>query len=96
MRKMSRSISRRVLLESAAFSLGVAAACGAPRPALAQETPEADKIKQAEAHYQNQPKGQQRCEICLQFMPPNRCKIVQGPINPKGWCQFFAARENAH
>ena len=49
-----------------------------------------------EAQYQQQPKGQQRCEICLLFVAPNTCKIVQGPINPKGWCQFFAARENAH
>jgi hypothetical protein len=93
---MSNSISRRALLESAAMALGVVMASGAARPVAAQETPEADKINQADAHYQNQPKGQQRCEICLQFEPPNRCKIVQGPITPHGWCQFFAARENAH
>ena len=30
------------------------------------------------------------------FTPPDKCKIVQGPIIPQGWCQFFAARENAH
>ena len=66
------------------------------RSAAAQETPEADKIKQVNAHYQHQPKGQQRCAICLQFQPPNRCRIVEGPIEPTGWSQFFAARENAH
>ncbi|HXZ00931.1 MAG TPA: sigma factor [Stellaceae bacterium] len=56
----------------------------------------ADKIKQADAHYRHRPNGQQRCEICLQFAPPNRCRIVRGPILPHGWCQFFAARDNAH
>lgn len=88
---MSVSLSRRALLGGAAVVLGVAAA----RPAAAQETPEKDKIKQAEAQYQSRPKGQQRCAICLQFEPPSHCRIVHGPITPTGWCQFFAARENA-
>lgn len=82
-------LSRRALLGGTALVLG-AATVGA-RPAAADE-----KIPQAEAKYQNMPKGQQRCEICLQFEPPHTCKIVQGQINPKGWCQYFAARENAH
>ena len=47
-----------------------------------EETPEAE--------------GQQRCEICLQFEAPSHCKIVRAPVYPKGWCQYFAARENAH
>ncbi len=89
MKKMS--ISRRALLEGVGLALGAAAL-----PAAAQETPESQKITQADAHYQHQPKGQQRCEICLQFKAPKSCQIVQGPIDPKGWCQFFAARENAH
>ena len=82
-------LSRRALLGTTALVLG-AAAVGAS-PAAADE-----KVPQSEAKYQNSPKGQQRCEICLQFEPPHTCKIVQGQINPKGWCQFFAARENAH
>jgi hypothetical protein len=35
----------------------------------------------------------QRCEICLQFQSPARCNLVEGRISPRGWCQFFAARE---
>lgn len=61
------------------------------RSALAQQ-----KASQAEAKYQNKPKGQQRCAICINFQPPNQCRFVIGPISPQGWCQFFAARENAH
>ncbi len=83
------SLSRRVVLRGAALAIGGAAA-GLAAGAAAQE-----KISQAEAKYQTHPNGQQRCEICLQFLPPGQCQIVQGPINPKGWCQFFAARENA-
>jgi hypothetical protein len=83
--------SRRALLRRAALGLGAAAAL-APA-ARAQQQP---KVPQADAKYQARPKGQQRCEICLQFRPPASCQLVGGTISRTGWCQFFAARENAH
>ncbi len=89
---MNAGFSRRQLLGCAAI---LALASGSAVRAE-EATKESDKIRQSEAQYQRQPKGQQRCAICLQFKPPNRCQIVQGPIVPNGWCQFFAARENAH
>jgi len=94
---MSKRLSRRALLESGGLAIGVLIAGGATSRAVAdEEIKEADKIKQTDAHYQRFPKGPQRCQICLQYVPPDKCKIVQGPIFPQGWCQFFAARENAH
>lgn len=87
----SGPISRRALLERAVLVAGVAAAGGIPRDAAAQE-----KLTKAQAKYQDHPKGQQRCEICLQFRPPHQCNLVAGQISPKGWCQYFAAKENAH
>ena len=87
----AKTISRRAVLGGVAVAVGVAAATRAPRRAAAQQ-----KVNQADAKYQDQPKGQQRCEICLQFQPPNACRIVESPISPKGWCQYFAAKENAH
>lgn len=91
---MAASISRRALIDGAIVILGVAAT---GRVAAAEdEIKEADKITQVEAHYQNHANGQQRCEICLQFLPPYHCRIVHGPVVRTGWCQFFAARENAH
>jgi hypothetical protein len=91
----AKPFARRALLEAGAAIGAALAAAALPSVAAEPTTPEADKIKQVDAKYQNRPNGQQRCEICLQFEAPNRCKIVQAPINPKGWCQFFAARENA-
>jgi hypothetical protein len=92
-----RLISRRALLRLACLALSILTVGGDPPPTAAdEEIKEADKIKQTDAHYQTHRNGQQRCEICLQFLQPNKCKIVQGPIIPQGWCQFFAARENAH
>ncbi len=93
---MSRIVSRRGLLEGALVIAAAASAC-LPAPARAEEEPsEAEKITHADAHYQLVPREQQRCAICLQFEPPNRCKIVRSPIAATGWCQYFAARENAH
>lgn len=54
-----------------------------------------EKVSKSAAKYQDHPKEQQRCGICLQFRPPATCKIVGGSISPTGWCQFFAAQENA-
>jgi len=89
-------ISRRTLLGSGSLAVGILSEGGIFPQAFADEgIKEADRIKQTDAHYQRYPKGPQRCQICLQYLPPDKCKIVQGPIIPQGWCQFFAARENA-
>jgi hypothetical protein len=42
--------------------------------------------------YQEKPKGPQECDNCLQFVAPAACKLVDGKINPKGWCQLYAAK----
>jgi hypothetical protein len=93
---MGMSVSRRDLLQGSVI-FSVSAATGLSMVAHAQaELSEAQKISHADAKYQSTPNGQQRCEICLQFEPPDHCKIVRSPISPTGWCQYFAARENAH
>ena len=82
-------ISRRRLVGRAV--LGVIAVGAATKRAVAQQ-----KVSKSEAKYENEPRGQQRCEICVNFQPPSSCRFVDGQINPKGWCEFFAAKENAH
>lgn len=81
-------LSRRVMLGWAALGLWLVG--GRATSAAAQQ-----KVARAEAKYQDQPKGQQRCEICVNFQPPSSCQFVEGPIRPKGWCLFFAGKENA-
>jgi hypothetical protein len=82
-----RGISRRVVLTGTALALGAAAAATAVSQAKAQE-----KISQADAKYQGTPKGEQHCDGCSNFQPPNACKFVQGDISPSGWCQLFAPK----
>jgi len=80
-------ISRRVVLTGTALGLGAAAAAVAVSQAAAQQ-----KISQADAKYQGTPKGDQHCDGCVNFQPPNACKFVQGDISPSGWCQLFARK----
>ena len=82
-----RRISRRVVLKGAALSLGTATAAGVVSQSEAQQ-----KISQSDAKYQTAPKGDQRCDSCVNFQPPNACKFVQGDISPNGWCQLFVAK----
>lgn len=83
----SERMSRRIVLRDAALALGVAVTGAVATPAAAQQ-----KISQAAAKYQAQPKGQQRCDNCVNFQPPKACKFVQGDISPSGWCQLYAAK----
>jgi hypothetical protein len=83
-------LSRRDLVRTAGSALATTGPAWLFSNARAQQ-----KITKAEAKYQDHPNGIQRCGICLQFRPPDRCQLVNGDINLNGWCQFFAAKENA-
>jgi hypothetical protein len=70
------------------FLAGVAAAAGVvASPARAQQ-----KIAQTAVQYQTHPKDGQMCSICVNFQPPNACKIVEGNIVPNGWCVAFGPK----
>lgn len=70
----------------------LAGACVA-RVALAQ----AKATKQA-VQYRDQPKNGQECDQCAHYVAapkpsaPGTCKVVEGSINPKGWCVAFAKK----
>ena len=84
-RSWSALFSRRSLLRSAVGSAGGAILCARPNAAAA-----AIKISQKAVAYQDHPEGDKRCEKCAQFQAPNGCKMVDGTINPQGYCRIFA------
>ena len=75
---------RRALL-----GVGLAAAGGAICARAAAQQP---KISKDQAKYQDKPKDQQRCDGCAHFLAPDSCKLVEGKINPSGWCTLYAAK----
>lgn len=49
------------------------------------------KMTQANARYQMQPKGEQKCGNCANFIAgSNTCKLVDGQISPEAWCTIWA------
>lgn len=68
------------------MSVGLLAAA-VPGRAGAQQ-----KMAQKLVQYQDKPKGAQDCDQCLHFVAPSSCKMVEGTINPKGWCALFAPK----
>jgi hypothetical protein len=70
--------------------MGVAAGAGAAL-VVAQQA-QAQKLPQAAIQYQPGPRGNQRCDNCLHWQPPNACAIVEGPIAPQAWCAAYAPK----
>lgn len=82
-------ISRRSLLKGVPMIAGIVVSVGA---AAIPEAMAQSKLSHEVAKYQDKPHDGQECSTCLQFQPPNACKIVASPINPHGWCQFYAKK----
>jgi hypothetical protein len=78
----SARLSRRSLLGGAISVVGILGA--APKPAAAQP-----KISKVAVNYQDHPDGDKRCDKCVQFQPPDACKVVDGAISPQGSCRIF-------
>ena len=88
--------SRRIWLKVAAGT-----ALAGPLALLGQQSIAAtNAASRAALKYQDQPKGDQRCSTCLQFVagkaPTDKggCKIIPGDseISPSGWCVAFAKK----
>jgi hypothetical protein len=79
----NQKLSRRTLLTQTALLAGAAftASVVPTKPAFAQQKATKEAMK-----YQDKPNGDQRCSNCLQFVAPSSCKVVDGTINPNGYC----------
>lgn len=72
---------------SAAESSSPAASANSAAPTATRKMP------QASVQYQAQPKGEQKCGSCMQFIAEsNTCKLVDGQISPEGWCTLWAKK----
>jgi hypothetical protein len=68
-----------------------------PAPSKAKsesgEATKSVKLTQDQAQYQNQPKGDQKCENCMHFIAESyTCDVVQGEVSPDGWCTLWAKK----
>jgi hypothetical protein len=84
----SQGISRRQVWTIAAGASVSGAAAVIGTPTLAQ----AAKLSQSSVGYQDTPKGDQRCETCIQFEAPSTCKAVDGTVAAQGWCAVYSKK----
>jgi hypothetical protein len=47
------------------------------------------KLGMVDVDYQRFPKGEERCDNCRVWDPPDRCLSVEGEISPSGWCNIW-------
>jgi hypothetical protein len=87
-RLYSAEVSRRGLLQGVACAAAGVAVAGTPGRALAAKK----KKSQADVAYQDTPHGNERCDNCEPFIPPNQCRTVEGTVSAKGWCNVYAAK----
>jgi len=87
--KMQRRLTRRNVVAGAAALAGLAVL---PRLAGAAKAPK------SALKYQDTPHDGQDCAGCIQYEPGKSasamgtCKVVEGPISPKGWCLAFVKK----
>jgi hypothetical protein len=87
MKDQSAEPSRRLILRNLVITAGgtaILATTARVNPAAAQA-----KLAQKAVSYQDTPKGAARCDNCKQFAAPSSCKIVDGSVQPSGWCTVY-------
>jgi hypothetical protein len=50
------------------------------------------KVSKVSARYQDNPNKGRQCSGCVHFLGPSDCAIVNGHVNPEGWCRHFKAK----
>ena len=85
MRRIHTEASRRTLLCRFGNALALVALASRPGDAFGRQ----EKRSQRDVAYQGAPKGNQRCEICTSFLPPDQCRTVVGPVGRQGWCKIY-------
>jgi len=83
-----KSTSRRAALKAGLALIAASGAAGVARRAQAQNS----KAAPSTVAYQTTPHAGQQCSGCIQFIPPNACKVVAGTISPTGWCELYSPK----
>jgi hypothetical protein len=102
-----RTLLRGLLVTGCALCLPAMSGCEGKKPPGTATQPDANansgggqpgessggKLAQAKVKYQDQPKGEQSCANCLNFLPESStCRVVAGQVSPQGWCVIWTRK----
>ncbi len=96
-------LKKSAALGALAFGAGVAVACDhKPKEPHCSDvsalTPDEATARTTLEYVEKSPDPQKYCDNCQQFVVPaegkacGTCKVVKGPINPKGHCKSWLAK----
>jgi|SRR5215469_4267993 len=54
------------------------------------------KMNKKEANYHERSIDMLKCKGCMMFRRPDACKLVEGEINPDGWCEHYLSDTQHH
>jgi hypothetical protein len=79
----NKKVTRRAVLRGAVIAAGAA-------PVLLSGIEAAyAKVPKYSVSYRETPNSGNHCSICGNFIAPSSCRLVEGSINPNGWCGLF-------
>ncbi len=81
-------LSRRNLFQGVAYAAAAVAFVSASDGAFAAKP----KKSQADVAHQDTPHGNERCDNCEPFLPPDQCRTVVGPVKSSGWCKVYVTK----
>jgi hypothetical protein len=81
----ANKVSRRIVLRGAVAAAGALPILISGRTAYA-------KVPKQSVSYRETPNNGNSCSVCGNFVAPSSCLLVEGPINPDGWCGLFKAK----
>jgi hypothetical protein len=90
-----KDVTRRDVLRSVVATMKLLPWVAVSGLWMGQEAHAQQKLPKETVKYQFEPKNGQQCSKCTHFEPPNACKLVQGEINPKGWCILYAPKQSS-
>jgi hypothetical protein len=85
---VTSEFSRRSVLQQLATAAGTVTLLAVSANQAAAQA----KVSKSVVAYQDQPKGNQRCENCINFQAPTSCKVVEGEVGLQGWCKAYAPK----
>jgi len=86
-----RNILLKLVAITSALWLPIAVSTASSAHAAVKTGPK--KVTQASVNYQSQPKAEQKCGKCNNFIAAsNSCKLVDGKISAEGWCSLWSKK----
>lgn len=82
----ANKVSRRLVLRGAVAAAGAVPILLSGRIAYA-------KVPKQSVSYRETPNGGNSCAVCGNFVAPSSCLLVEGAINPDGWCGLFKVKK---